>query len=28
VAAVGNDLICYGNMGAPSLIISDIDVSA
>jgi len=28
VAAVGNDLIFYGNMGAPSLIISDIDVSA
>jgi len=28
VAAVGNDLIFYGNMGAPSIIISDVDISA
>ena len=28
VAAVGDDLIFYGNMGAPSLLISDIDISA
>ena len=28
VAAVGDDLIFYGNMGAPSLIISDVDISA
>lgn len=28
VTAVGNDLIFYGNMGAPSLLISDLDVSA
>jgi PmbA protein len=27
-AAVGNDLVFYGSMGAPSLIISDVDVSA
>jgi PmbA protein len=28
IAAVGDDLIFYGTMGAPSLLISDIDVSA
>jgi len=28
VAAVGDDLIFYGNMGAPSIIISDVDISA
>jgi|OpeIllAssembly_1097287.scaffolds.fasta_scaffold40025_2 PmbA protein len=28
VAAIGDDLIFYGNMGAPSLIISDVDISA
>ncbi len=28
VAAVGDDLIFYGSMGAPSLLISDIDISA
>jgi PmbA protein len=28
VTAVGDDLIFYGNMGAPSLIISDVDISA
>lgn len=28
VEAVGDDLIFYGNMGAPSIIISDMDISA
>jgi PmbA protein len=28
VSALGDDLIFYGNMGAPSLIISDMDISA
>jgi len=28
VAAVGDDLIFYGNMGAPSIIISGMDISA
>jgi PmbA protein len=28
VAAIGDDLIFYGNMGAPSIIISDVDISA
>lgn len=28
VAAVGDDLIFYGNIGAPSIIISDMDISA
>jgi PmbA protein len=28
VAAVGDDLIFYGNMGAPGIIISDVDISA
>lgn len=28
VVAVGDDLIFYGNMGAPSIMISDVDISA
>ena len=28
IAAVGDDLVFYGNMGAPSLLISDVDISA
>jgi PmbA protein len=28
ITAVGDDLIFYGTMGGPSLLISDIDVSA